>query len=74
MSMAPSGTAILTISTRQPPQNTGVTRSTDSDRDRLADEALRVAGCTEIRFWDFQLKEDQGLVVDRIMDALDTAG
>lgn len=39
-------------------------------RDRNADEALRAAGWTVIRIWDFEIRRDLVAVVDRVVSAL----
>ncbi len=44
------------------------------ERDRLANEALRAAGWTVLRFWDFEVREDLIRCVTDICDALRHAG
>lgn len=43
-------------------------------RDRAADEALAAQGWTVVRLWDFEVNEDVGRAVDRVMQALSAAG
>jgi DNA mismatch endonuclease, patch repair protein len=40
------------------------------ERDREADVALRDAGWTVIRIWDFEVRRDLAAVVDRVVSAL----
>jgi DNA mismatch endonuclease (patch repair protein) len=40
------------------------------ERDRLADAALRTAGWTVLRFWDFEVKRDLQACTTRIQAAL----
>jgi DNA mismatch endonuclease, patch repair protein len=44
------------------------------ERDRLANGALRAAGWTVVRFWDFEVKEDLDACLGKILDALAQAG
>lgn len=41
------------------------------ERDRLANEALRAAGWTVVRLWDFEVEQDLAGCVDRVREALD---
>lgn len=40
------------------------------ERDRQADDALRAAGWTVVRVWDFEIRRNLPAVVERIKDAL----
>lgn len=44
------------------------------ERDRKADLALQEAGWTVVRFWDFELQEAPEEQVEKILNALKTAG
>ncbi|KWW97916.1 DNA glycosylase [Carbonactinospora thermoautotrophica] len=46
----------------------------NQERDRQADEALRALGWTVLRFWDFELRDDPGGVIERVLAALGAAG
>jgi len=43
------------------------------ERDRLANQALHVAGWQVLRFWDFEIEEDVGACVQRVSETLDAA-
>ncbi|MGH3760243.1 very short patch repair endonuclease [Actinophytocola sp.] len=44
------------------------------ERDRKADQALREAGWTVVRFWDFELSEAPDEIIGRVLAALMDAG
>jgi DNA mismatch endonuclease (patch repair protein) len=43
------------------------------ERDRLANETLRAAGWTVLRFWDFDIEDDLAACVNQVIDALGSA-
>jgi DNA mismatch endonuclease (patch repair protein) len=44
------------------------------ERDRIANETLRMAGWTVLRFWDFEVNEDIERCARAVLDALESAG
>jgi len=64
---AASGTATPTISY----WDAKIKRT--QERDRLANQALHVAGWQVLRFWDFEIEEDVGACVQRVSETLDAA-